>query len=91
MSHTVTLRLYIMGSIPRSKKIIDRIRKACDTRIGSGGYTLDIKDIHKHPSVAEEDNILAVPTLIRYTPLPVKRIIGDISAEKILTDVLEID
>jgi circadian clock protein KaiB len=78
------LRLYITGSTPRSTRAITNIRKICEEHL-EGRYDLEIVDISQHPTLAEGEQIIAAPTLIKKLPLPLRRFIGDMSqTERIL-------
>ncbi len=78
------LRLYITGSTPHSVRAIVNIRKICEEHL-QGRYELEIVDIAQHPTLAEGEQIIAAPTLIKKLPLPLRRFIGDMShTEKIL-------
>jgi circadian clock protein KaiB len=78
------LRLYITGSTPRSARAISNIRKICEEHL-EGRYDLEIVDIAQHPTLAEGEQIIAAPTLIKKLPLPLRRFIGDMShTERIL-------
>jgi circadian clock protein KaiB len=72
------LRLYITGSTPRSALAISNIRKICEEHL-EGRYDLEIVDIAQHPTLAEGEQIIAAPTLIKKLPLPLRRFIGDMS------------
>jgi circadian clock protein KaiB len=72
------LRLYITGSTPRSARAISNIRKICDEHL-EGRYDLEVVDICQHPILAEGEQIIATPTLIKKLPLPLRRFIGDMS------------
>lgn len=78
------LRLYITGTTPHSRRAIVNIRKICEEHL-QGRYDLDVIDISQHPTLAEGEQIIAAPTLIKKLPLPLRRFIGDMSqTEKIL-------
>ena len=78
------LRLYVIGTTPHSKRAIVNIRKICEEHL-QGRYELEIVDIARHPSLAEGEQIIAAPTLIKKLPLPLRRFIGDMSqTERIL-------
>ena len=78
------LRLYVAGQTPRSIAAIANLKKICDTHL-SGRYDITIIDLMKDPALAQRDQIVAIPTLIRHLPEPLKRIIGDLSnVEKVL-------
>lgn len=78
------LRLYIAGLTPRSTLAIQNIRKICEEHL-EGRYDLQVIDIYQQPVLAEGEQIIAAPTLIKKLPLPLRRFIGDMSrTEKIL-------
>jgi circadian clock protein KaiB len=78
------LKLYITGTTPRATKALVNIRKLCEEHL-SGRYDLEIIDISQHPTLAEGEQIIAAPTLIKKLPLPLRRFIGDMSqTERIL-------
>jgi circadian clock protein KaiB len=78
------LRLYIAGNSPRSAAAIENIREICEKRL-RGRYTLEVIDIYQQPDLARGEQIIAAPTLIKSLPLPLRRIIGDLSdTERIL-------
>ncbi len=72
------LRLYITGATPRSMSAITNIRKICEEHL-KGRYDLEVVDISQHPTLAEGEQIIAAPTLIKKLPLPLRRFIGDMS------------
>ena len=75
---TYVLRLYITGRSPRSERAIENLRRLCEDALPR--YELDIIDIIEEPGLAEEERILATPTLIKELPPPLRRIVGDLSA-----------
>ena len=78
------LRLYVIGTTPHSKRAIVNIRKICEEHL-QGRYELEIVDIARYPTLAEGEQIIAAPTLIKKLPLPLRRFIGDMSqTERIL-------
>jgi circadian clock protein KaiB len=78
------LRLYITGTTPRSMKAIVNLRKICEEHL-QGRYDLEVVDISQRPTLAEGEQIVAAPTLIKKLPLPLRRFIGDMSqTERIL-------
>ena len=78
------LRLYITGMTRRSMQAVGNIRKICEEHL-QGRYDLEVIDIHQQPTLAEGEQIIAAPTLIKKLPLPLRRFIGDMSnAERIL-------
>jgi circadian clock protein KaiB len=74
----VTLRLYIAGSSTRSTRAIQNAKSICEEHL-AGTYELEVIDIFQQPTLAKDDQILAVPTLIKKLPLPLRRVIGDLS------------
>ena len=79
-----TLRLYVTGTTPRSNRAIVNIRKICEEHL-AGRYELEVVDIYQQPVLAEGEQIIAAPTLIKSLPLPLRRFIGDMSnTERIL-------
>jgi circadian clock protein KaiB len=78
------LRLYVTGATTRSARAISNIRKICEEHL-EGRYDLEVVDISQHPTLAEGEQIIAAPTLIKKLPLPLRRFIGDMShTERIL-------
>ncbi|WP_316234942.1 MULTISPECIES: circadian clock KaiB family protein [unclassified Bradyrhizobium] len=78
------LRLYVAGQTPKSLAALANLKKLCETHL-PGRYTIEVIDLIKDPALAQRDQIVAIPTLIRQLPEPLKRIIGDLSnAEKVL-------
>jgi circadian clock protein KaiB len=83
-SEIYVLRLYITGSTPKSANPIANIKKICEEHL-QGHYDLEVIDIYQHPSLAIGEQIVGVPTLIKKLPLPLRKLIGDMSnAEHIL-------
>ena len=78
------LRLYVTGTTPNSIRALANIREICEKYL-QGRYELEVLDISQNPTLAEGEQIIAVPTLIRKLPLPLRRFIGDMSqTERIL-------
>lgn len=75
---TYKLRLFVTGQTPRSINAISNIRRLCEREL-PGRYQLTIVDVLEQPQLAENERIMATPTLIKTTPSPVMRIIGDLS------------
>ncbi len=75
------LRLYITGLPRRSQEALRNIEQVCRERLGDN-YALEVVDIYQQPTLAKGDQIIAVPTLIKKLPLPLRRIIGDLSNEQ---------
>lgn len=74
------LRLYIAGNTPKSMAALDNLKKYCELHL-AGIYTLEVIDLLLHPQLAAGDQILAIPTLVRKFPEPMRKIIGDLSNE----------
>jgi|SRR5579871_1009960 len=72
------LRLFVTGSTPRSLRAIQNIRAICEERL-QGRYDLEVIDVYQHPEYAKPEQIVVTPTLVRKLPLPVRKIIGDLS------------
>ena len=78
------LRLYVTGATNRSVEAITNIKRICEEYL-EGRYELEVIDLYQMPSLAQGDQIIATPTLIKKLPLPFRRIIGDLSnIEKVL-------
>jgi circadian clock protein KaiB len=72
------LRLYVAGQSPRSLHALANLKRLCDEHL-AGHYEIEIIDLVERPSLARGDDILAIPTLVRRLPAPLRRIIGDLS------------
>lgn len=79
----VVLRLYIAGSSERSTRAIENAKQICNEHL-AGSYDLDVIDIFQQPTLAKDDQILAVPTLIKKLPLPLRKFIGDLSNQDVV-------
>ena len=78
------LRLYVAGQTPKSVAAFANLKKICDEHL-PGQYEIEVIDLLKQPQLAAGDQILAIPTLVRKLPEPVKKIIGDLSnTERVL-------
>jgi circadian clock protein KaiB len=78
------LRLYVAGQTYRSITAMANLRHVCETHL-AGQYEIEVIDLLKNPELAAGDQILAIPTLVRRLPAPLKRIIGDLSdTEKVI-------
>ena len=78
---TWELRLYIAGKTPKSVTALTTLRKYCEEHL-QGKYKIEIIDLLIQPQLAEGDQIFAVPTLVRKVPVPIRKIIGDLSNEE---------
>jgi circadian clock protein KaiB len=78
------LRLYVAGQTPKSVAAFNNLKKICELHL-AGQYRIEVIDLLERPQLAAGDQILAVPTLVRKLPEPVKKIIGDLSnTERVL-------
>ena len=75
------LRLFITGMTPNSKRAVENIKKICEEHL-EGRYELQVIDIYQQPALAEGEQIIAAPTLIKVLPAPIKKLIGDMSDTK---------
>ncbi|MHC5611932.1 MAG: circadian clock KaiB family protein [Nostoc sp.] len=78
------LRLYVAGQTPKSVTAFANLKKLCEEHL-QGQYRIEIIDLLQYPELAKRDQILAIPTLVRQLPQPIRQIIGDLSnQEKVL-------
>jgi circadian clock protein KaiB len=78
------LRLYVAGQTPKCVTAFANLKKLCEEHLG-GDYSIEVIDLLKKPQLASGDQILAIPTLVRRLPSPMKKIIGDLSnTERVL-------
>src|SRR6185436_18619194 len=78
------LRLYVTGMTPRSTEAFAAIKALCEERL-KGRYELEVIDIYQHPQLAKDEQIIAVPTLVKKLPAPLRRLVGDLSnVERVL-------
>jgi circadian clock protein KaiB len=83
-SKSYELRLYVAGQTPKSLAAFANLKKICEEHL-AGQYEIEVIDLLKHPQLASGDQILAIPTLVRKLPQPIKKIIGDLSnTERVL-------
>lgn len=78
---TWELRLYIAGKTPKSVSALSNLKRYCEEHL-QGKYKIEVIDLLLHPQLAEGDQIFAVPTLVRKVPVPIRKIIGDLSNEE---------
>jgi circadian clock protein KaiB len=82
--HKLVLRLYIAGQTPKSLKALSNLKKLCAEYMRDS-YQIEVIDLMKKPELAQQDQVLAIPTLVRNLPIPIRRIIGDLSdTERVL-------
>jgi len=72
------LRLYVAGQTPKCLAAMANLKRICDEHM-PGRYQLEVIDLLENPRLAREDNILAIPTLVRKMPMPLRKVIGDLS------------
>jgi circadian clock protein KaiB len=78
------LRLYVAGQSPKSLRAFTNLKDLCDEHL-PGRYEIEVIDLVEHPALARADDILAIPTLVRRLPAPLRKIIGDLSnTERVL-------
>ena len=75
------LRLYIAGNTAKSITALSNLKKYCEEHL-KGEYTIEVIDLLRNPQLAAGDQILAIPTLVRKVPVPIRKIIGDLSNEE---------
>src|SRR5688572_20264010 len=72
------LRLYVAGQTPRSMAAFNNLKKICDEHL-AGRYKIEVIDLLQNPRLARDEQIVAIPTLVRKLPDPIRRIVGDLS------------
>lgn len=72
------LRLFVAGTTPGSTRAVAALRTLCDEKL-EGRYQLEVVDVYQQPALARDHQILAVPTLVKHLPLPIRRILGDLT------------
>jgi circadian clock protein KaiB len=78
------LRLYVAGQTPKSVTALSNLKKLCEEHL-AGKYRIEVVDLLQNPKLARGDQILAIPTLVRRLPSPIRKIIGDLSnSERVL-------
>jgi circadian clock protein KaiB len=81
------LRLYVAGQNPKSITAFSNLKRLCEEYL-KGRYKIEVVDLFKHPERAKGDQIVALPTLIRKLPEPIKRIVGDLSnSDRVIVDM----
>ena len=83
------LRLFVAGSTPRSRRAIENLRQVCDEHL-KDRVDLEVIDIYQQPELAGRYQVIAAPTLVKLQPLPVRRIIGDLSEKERVIRGLEL-
>jgi circadian clock protein KaiB len=75
------LRLYTAGQSPKSLAALSNLKRICDEHL-PGRYSIEVIDLMKNPRLAKDDEIVAIPTLVRKLPAPLRKVIGDLSNEE---------
>jgi circadian clock protein KaiB len=88
-SKSWVMRLYIAGQTTRSVAAIANLRRICDVHVQER-FTIEVIDLMRNPELARDDQIVAIPTLVRKLPEPARRIIGDLSAMDKVLQALEL-
>jgi circadian clock protein KaiB len=83
------LRLFVTGTTPRSARAIQNIRTICEEYL-KGRYDLEVIDIYQHPDHVKTEQIVVTPTLVKEFPLPVRKLIGDLSDKERVLSALDI-
>ena len=84
MNENYALKLYVAGQTPKAVRAFSNLRKICEEHL-EGRYTIEVIDLIENPQLGRGDQILALPTLVRKLPTPIKKIIGDLSnTERVL-------
>ena len=87
------LRLYVAGQSPCSISAVSNLKRICDVHLG-GRYAIEVVDLIEQPHLAKADDILAIPTLVRRLPTPLRKIVGDLSnVDRVLLglDIVKLD
>ena len=84
------LRLYVSGSTLKSARAVENIKRICEQYL-KNRYNLEVIDVYQQPDLARGDQIVAVPTLIKRSPLPMRRLIGDLSNKENVLLGLDLD
>lgn len=84
MSESYALKLYVAGQTPKAVRAFSNLRRICEEHL-QGRYSIEVIDLVENPQLGRGDQILALPTLVRRLPTPIKKIIGDLSnTERVL-------
>jgi len=75
---TYVLRLYVTGSTARSMRAVENVRWLCEEHL-AGDYDLEVVDLYQQPELAAREQLVAAPTLVKRLPLPLRRLVGDMS------------
>jgi circadian clock protein KaiB len=83
------LRLYITGRTAQSQRAIQNLEEICESEL-RGHYEVEVIDVLEHPKLAEDEKILATPTLVKKLPEPLRKVIGDLSDRAAVLDALDL-
>ena|SRR6056297_3350866 len=75
----LTLRIYIAGMTPAAQRALRNLKALCETYQGPEGYDIQLVDILENPQLAEDEKILATPTVVRSLPPPIRKLVGDLA------------
>jgi circadian clock protein KaiB len=75
------LRLYVTGMTARSVRAVENVRRICSKHL-AGAYELQVVDLYQQPELARQEQVIAAPTLVKKHPLPLRRLVGDMSNER---------
>lgn len=84
-----SFRLYVTGETARSRQAVASLRALCEARV-AGHYELEVIDVRERPDLAEDDRVIATPTVIKLAPLPRQRVIGDLSDPGLAATALDL-
>ena len=87
---TYVLRLFVAGTTTRSQNAITNVRQICDLHL-AGRFELEVIDVYAHPQATVDFQIVATPTLVKVSPFPLRRIVGDLSDRRRVIDGLGLD
>ena len=82
-------RVYVAGLTPRSRLAVANLRVLCEARV-PGDHGIEVVDVLEHPGAAEEERVLATPTVLRLAPPPRRRVVGDLSDHRLAASALEL-
>lgn len=89
MSQRWDLRLYVAGSTPRSLRAVENLQRLCDELI-PGAHDIEVIDLLEEPTRARQDDVVAIPTLVRRAPGPPRRVIGDLADRDLVVAHLDL-
>ena len=84
-----SFKLYVTGETARSRQAVANLRALCEARVANN-YEIEVVDVLERPDLAEEDRVIATPTVIRLAPLPRRRVIGDLPDPSLVATALDL-